>query len=121
MKRPDYVLVLTQRVSITSEENLQVPCGPEEDGDSDHGHAAYGVYQRSAQAISLDSKMGFETERETVLHESLHAMLAAGRLDTVLDNEAHGIAEHVVGTLAPILLAFIRENPEAIAYFGEQQ
>ena len=113
---------MSQRIAIESAESLHVPCGPEDgEGDADHGHAAYGVYERGAQTITLDSKMGAEMMRETFLHESLHAMFALGRLDTVLDNEAHGIAEHLVATLAPILLDFIRSNPDAVEFLQEVQ
>jgi hypothetical protein len=107
---------MSQRLSVTVEPALHHT----EEG-AEHAHRAYGVYDEANQSISLDTDMGHERQRETFLHENLHAMLAIGQLDSVLDSESgHGASEHVVSVLSPILLAWMRDNPNAVNYLREE-
>jgi hypothetical protein len=84
-------------------------------------HRLYGEYSEQEQSITLDQSMGFERMRETFLHENIHAMFSMGQLDTILNNEATELDEHIVSALAPILLAWLRSNPAAVAYLTEVQ
>jgi hypothetical protein len=85
----------------------------------EHGHPAYGLYDERNQSITLDSHLPFERQRETYLHENLHAMFAMGQMDALLNAEADGLDEHCVSVLAPIMLSWMRDNPRSVAYLCE--
>lgn len=119
MRMPKRVILMTQTIKVETAPNLHHPM-TNEDGE-EHGHRAYGVYSEAEQTITLDSALRFERARETFLHENLHAMFNVGQIDSILDAEAHGLGEHLVGSLAPIMLAWLRENPHAVAWLQEVQ
>lgn len=118
MSFPTRIRLLSQRIAVREVENLHVPC---EDPEGQHVHEAYGIYDERPQRISLDKGLPFERQRETLLHESLHAMFSITNLDTILSREAEGLDEHIVSVLSPVLLAFLRENPRTVAYLQEVQ
>lgn len=109
---------MSQRIPVREEPQLHLPCEDDEHGDA-HVHPAYGLYDERTQVIKIDAHLPFERQRETFLHENLHAMMSAGQLDALLVAEAEGLDEHLVGILAPILLCWMRENPRAVAYLCE--
>ncbi len=117
---PKRIRLLSQRIPVRETGDLHLPCGDDESGEV-HKHPAYGIYDERSQTIQIDAHLPFERQRETFLHECLHAMLSVGQLDTLLTAEAEGLDEHIVGVLAPILLAFLRENPTAVIYMTEVQ
>ena len=90
-----------------------------EDGAEPHQHRVYGVYDEEHQVITLDSAMGFERQRETFLHENLHAMWAVAQLDGL--SPLDGFDEHLVSALAPVMLSWLRDNPEAVTFLMETQ
>lgn len=108
----DTMTLMSQSISVSSAHNLHTPSG-ELDG---HGHKAFGLYDEVDQAITLDDELGHEMARSTFLHESLHAMLAFGQLDTLMNVEMPKFDEHFVGAFTPILLDWLRSNPVAVAY-----
>lgn len=70
--------------------------------------------------VKLQSAM---TVRDTFLHEALHAIVYLGRLSVYLkdpDDEKEKIKDEAfVAAFAPQLLAFLRDNPKALAYLTE--
>ena len=120
---PKRIRLLSQRISVREVEGLHLPCTTEsvEGVDTHHAHPAYGVYDERDQTISLDAHLPFERQRETFMHEVLHAILSTSQLDSLLNGENEGLDEHVVAVVAPIMLAFLRENPRSVAYLCEVQ
>lgn len=72
-----------------------------------------GLMDDTAQTIVLEKNQGPDRLKVTYLHEHLHAMFsAAGLRDTVdYDDE-----EKIVGRLAPIMLLFLKENPNVYTF-----
>lgn len=116
MSRPLAAWLLTQRIDISWVDNLH---HASEDGEGNVvAQKAMGVYEMVEQTISMRNGMGFERERQTLLHENLHAMVAAGGLEVAFREDAE---EHIVGVLAPVLLSWMRENPHIVKYLMETQ
>lgn len=112
--RPVKVRLLTQRIDVTWVEGLHhVPLEMESDG---LGQRAMGIYDMVEQTITMDVNLGWERERQTFLHENLHAMVAISGLEAAFREDAE---EHIVGVLAPVLLSWLRDNPEAVAFLME--
>jgi hypothetical protein len=82
--------------------------------NGDHHDAAYGTFDPQKVLIWLDSDNGPEREKVTLVHEVLHAVISAARLEIEDEDE-----EKMVGRTAPILLDFIRSNRGAIAFLQE--
>jgi hypothetical protein len=123
---PKYVRLLTQRIGVSLVEGLSVPLtsgiarpdgGVEEET---HDHPAYGRYHAGSQTIEVEASLGFECQRETFLHENLHAMLNAAKLQDIAP-DIPGLGEHFVDNLAPVLLCWLRENPTAVLYLQQTQ
>ena len=76
----------------------------------------YGETQIDRCEIRLAGKQGPSQLRETLLHESLHAMtsLAGLRVEWGEDRD-----ESCVTRLAPILLDFLRRNPRVVEFLVE--
>jgi hypothetical protein len=89
--------------------------------EGEHTHKAYGVYEEATQTITLDSDLSFEKARETLLHESLHAMFSVVGLDNLIEASAPGLSEHIISTISPVMLAVIRDNPPLMRYLSEHQ
>lgn len=123
MPLPLHVWLLSQRIDVEAVPNLHCPDeGDPEPGEETHLHRAYGVYNENEQTITLDDGMRFERMRETFLHENIHAMLAIGQLDSLLTGQdAEGLDEHVVSVLSPIMLSWMRDNPEAVSFLQEKR
>lgn len=117
MRAPASIRLLSQVIRIKHAENLHVSA---DHGDEEgHSHRVYGLYDEGSQTITLDSHLRFERARETFLHENLHAMMSMAQLDTLIEASAPGLAEHLVSALSPVLLSWMRENPQAVAYVQE--
>lgn len=123
MKMPSTVTLLTQTILVATAPNLMHDPHPDEaheEDDDHHGHRAFGVYNAADQTITLDDGLGGERARETFIHENLHAIFNAAAVDSILDGESLGLAEHIVGNVSPVLFAWLRENPEAIAWITQR-
>lgn len=123
---PTAVRLLTQTIFVDTAPNLHTPAsgwthGDPEEAVEPHAHRAYGVYSESEQRITLDESLHFERLRETFLHENLHAILSVSNLDAMIEGTGEGFSEHVVSTLAPILLAWLRDNPYAVLWLQQTQ
>ena len=68
------------------------------------------------QSIVIDDDLGVTVEKETVLHELMHAIWHQTTLDRTYTDEQE---EQVVWSLAPFILALLRENPRLVAYLTE--
>lgn len=120
MAMPKHITLMTQRIRIEQRENLHHKA--EGNDPEDHGHRAYGIYEEAPQLITLDKGLRFERARETALHEQLHAVFAITQLDGLIEEGCgHGAGEHVVATLAPVILAWLRENPDMVSWLQEMQ
>jgi len=67
---------------------------------------ALGTYIQDKTEIQLKSNMSKSAERNTLLHELLHAILQEYELDS----------EELVRIVTPALLNLLRSNPKLIAY-----
>lgn len=101
-----HVRLLTQRIPIRVVEKLHF-----------EDVSAYGAYSHDEPAIELDANLSFERERETLVHESLHAMLALTG-DAFLEPADE---ENLVTFLSPVVLSWLRDNPSLIRYVQESQ
>lgn len=59
--------------------------------------------------VKIDDTQHELNQLETLWHESLHIMWAAAKLKETVDEE------ECVDRLSPILITFIRDNPELVA------
>lgn len=88
----------------------------------DNGHddpdmrfsAAYGIYDPSEMAVYLTREMSVERQKNTLVHEALHAMLDIPHTNDNIETE-----EELVGKLATTLLDFIRQNKALVSYLQE--
>ena len=120
MRLPTRIMLLSQHIRVETAPNLHMPVEGGMDGD--HLHRLYGNYSEPTQVITLDDALAFERKRETFLHENLHAMCSITQLATILeDGLGSGGEEHVVSVLAPVMLAWLRDNPYAVEFLQEVQ
>ncbi len=70
-----------------------------------------GATGADTQSILVDDQLGSTVERETVLHEVLHAVWTQTLLDLTLDDNQE---EQVIWSLSPRLLDVIRSNRSLI-------
>jgi hypothetical protein len=70
------------------------------------GEECYGITDHDTQAISIDSGMSHDRERETVVHESLHQMFGTANLGLDYDLE-----EKIVSFMGAALVGHMRDNP----------
>lgn len=100
---PKTLRLLSARVEVALQPDLT-----HADGDS-----CYGIYDTDAMVIWLRLGDSRERQKVTLIHEALHAMIAAGAVRDASDEEA------AVTALAPLVLDFIRNNTGVIAYLQE--
>lgn len=108
---PDQIVVLGQRFRVEIQVNPMHGIGPE---FPEAGTNVMGACDRELQLIVIRGG-GAQTEdkaRETLLHETLHAVIGTARIPPFGD---HDDEETLVGALAPVLLAVIRDNPALVA------
>lgn len=72
-----------------------------------------GICGEDSQEVRYDPDIGPSVLRETVLHELLHAVWHQTTLDRLYTDEQE---EQVLWTLAPRLLALLRDNPELVMF-----
>jgi hypothetical protein len=71
---------------------------------------AFGKAIVSEQRLMLRDGMAGQQERDTLLHELLHA---CGQV------VGHELEEHEVAALTPVLLGVLRSNPDVVTYLME--
>lgn len=72
-----------------------------------------GLTRHSSLEILVDPDLASTEERETVLHEVLHALFSLTRMSG--EDE-----EETISRLSPVLLDLLRRNPRLIAYLVEK-
>jgi hypothetical protein len=105
MTVPKDVRLLTQRVVVKMAKDLEWD-------DNGHRHEAFGLFVPQERLIYLRKGMAPDYERQTFLHENLHLIIETANILT--DDE-----EALVHRLSPILLSWLRENPDAVEYLQE--
>lgn len=92
------------------------------DRDAMAAASANGVYLGDVNTILLSPGCDPLVERETMLHEALHAIWNQTLLDKLYpDEEPDSPGEAIISTLAPRLLAVLRDNPQLVAYLTEKR
>lgn len=66
-----------------------------------------------SQTIYIDAGLTEQSERDTILHEALHAIIAQTDLQKSLTEKKQ---EDVCWQLAPRLLALLKDNPDFIRW-----
>lgn len=108
---------MSARIRVEEVADLHVPC---ECGESECvPQPAYGTYDERDHTITLDGGLAHERARDTFMHECLHAMLSFANLDGLVVKGGDGLDEHLVKVLAPIMIDFLRSNPQAVGYLRE--
>jgi len=77
---------------------------------------AVGLTLPETQNIYLDADLGPGVERETLLHECLHGLWYSTQLERKFKDDQE---EDVIYTLAPRILALLRDNPELVKWLTE--
>lgn len=72
-----------------------------------------GVTGTDVERIHIATGLSKGMERDTVLHEALHAVWTQTALDRKYDEEAE---EEAIWQLSPRILALLRDNPELVEY-----
>lgn len=67
--------------------------------------------------IFIRAKQSACSKRDTFLHEVLHAIIWLSGMGNDMDTEAE---ERAVRWLTPWILAFLRDNPDAVQYLLEK-
>jgi hypothetical protein len=76
-----------------------------------------GLTGEDTQDIAIDDALGRGVERETVLHELIHAMWHQTGLDRKFKDSDE---EEVAWSLAPRILALLKHNPDLVSYLVEE-
>lgn len=107
---PTTIRVLGQTYVVRVEPDEHAPLDPHDAETFD----ALGHCDRSRLRISLRGPDGMAPgkARETLLHEVIHAVIGTARIEPFGDLEAE---ETLVRSLAPLLLAVLRDNPDLVA------
>lgn len=79
------------------------------------GSALYGSTDKVKLVIVVDPAQARSQLADTVLHESLHCLLALVGADMELEQE-----ERLVRSLSPALLDWLRRNPKLIDWLTEE-
>ncbi len=79
--------------------------------------SANGAYLPDLHTILLAPNNGPDMERETLLHEVIHAVWSQTFLDVKYpDEEGDSEGEAIIRELSPRLLAVLRDNPKLVEY-----
>lgn len=87
------------------------------DHDAMVAASANGAYLADTSTILLQDVCSRDVERDTVLHELLHAVwkMSVLHLDYP-DDEQDSKGEAIIQTLAPRILELLRRNPDLVRY-----
>jgi hypothetical protein len=110
---PRKIIVMSQAIPISQVATLV-----------NDGVGCDGVYHPGQGRIEIRSKstgeraLGHESLCDTLLHESIHAILSVSGLKVMFDGEP--TEEKFTERLAPLLLSFLRDNPTVVGYLTER-
>lgn len=91
------------------------------DDDAMSAAGANGACLPDTATVLLDSTCSPSTERDTVLHELLHAVWKQTHLVIDYpDSDSDSPGEKLIQTLAPRLLGLLRDNPKLVTYLTEK-
>lgn len=107
---PRTITVLGQRFVVVVEVDPDAALDPRDP----ETFQAHGACDRGRQIIRLRGPAGVSEDkaRETLLHETLHAVIGTARIPPFGDE--HGGEEDFVSMLAPLLLDTLRDNPDLV-------
>lgn len=94
--------------------------------DTDKGadRSLAGLWQGDMAQIMIAKHQGIENKRETLLHETLHAIMTQMGLKAMLDRckDPAGACDHerIVEGLSVGLMAVLRDNPKLVAYILDE-
>ena len=97
MTRPELVVICGQPFTVTT---------------ADLGVEEHGRMHGAQQRILVTTDQGFHQERDTVLHEIVHA---------IAELTGHEVKEGAIAGLSSALLAVLRGNPELVWWLLEKQ
>jgi Zn-dependent peptidase ImmA (M78 family) len=84
---------------------------------------ASGTCGEDTQLILIDDQIGPDQQRDTVLHELLHALFYAMNAKAILPKEegsdSKELEEKIIFSLATRLLELLRDNPKLVGYLLE--
>jgi hypothetical protein len=81
---------------------------------------AVGLTGPETQYILLDPKLGPDVERETVLHEAMHAIYFQSGL-RLQSWHKDKVEEQLIWAMAKGVIELLRNNPEMVEYILESQ
>jgi hypothetical protein len=78
---------------------------------------ATGTCGEDTQLILVDDQVGPDQERDTVLHELLHAIFFASNVKSILPgDDTKELEEKLILSTATRLLELLRDNPKLVEY-----
>lgn len=87
---------------------------------ADTGNECMGLTRNMQQEIVVDPSYHPQQQRDTLLHEMLHAISWCAVVDYVHAEDASQAEEHVVNQLAPHLLLVFKQNPAVFAWLSRE-
>lgn len=116
MRPPRAITVLTQRFAVKV-------VGRDEPMTFGAGRTALGTTGLDDQTIKVKTLgpggVGPDVQRETILHETLHAVFYLHKLDRYLSSKEDD-GEEFIDALSPALLAVLRQNPALVRYLMDR-
>ena len=102
---------------VTDRDELLIYGGEDE---NEVGKNAMGLSNSGTHEITIRTapSVSPEAERDTLLHEAIHALLAHTGLDQEMSDSR---AERLICRLTPAILSLMRENPHLVSYLMEDQ
>ena len=109
MKAPSKVVIAPYEFAVRFDQQTMAAAG------------ANGACMEDSQLILLAPNNGIGVERETLLHECLHAVWSQTFLDKKYpDDTANSPGEVIISELAPRLFALMRDNPRLVRYLCQK-
>lgn len=109
MRLPKLIKVGHLRVSVVYQKGFSASAG------------VNGAYGADTQTVIIDPSLGPDQERETLIHEALHAIMAACGLDLLFKEAEKALdtkefEEQVVNNMSSRLLELLRDNPNLLRF-----
>lgn len=111
MTRPDHLVIAGQPFEVRWDDRAVGRLHDARLPDDD-----LGTVQVSEQLIVIRAGQAPHSQRDAVLHEVIHALMAMTGHDEIAEQDE---IERLVGALAVGLLAVLRQNPDATAWLAE--
>lgn len=117
---PTDLHILSQHWTVKHVEDRNTLLVYGEDEENEVGKDTMGICNSGTHEITIrvHPSVSHDAERDTLLHETLHAVLALTGIDQHLSTKQ---AEDYICRLAPAILSLMRENPEFVAYLLERE